>query len=500
MITLFLLHPLKQIPVQVWSFENESVIRIGRSSDNHVILYSAVVSRHHVELRRTGEKSWEIVNLGTNGTYLDGKRVNQIPVVDGVIIRLARSGPNLQIRLGSEALQEYDALSTRTYSQQSENAQPGNDLGEPHATLDPNQSPISSNEKDTSGRPSINRLPEQAIAPHNEATSRVSSSPLPQGLSIRHRFMPPSSLQPGNFASTAAATKITRTLANSRMLSPDQCPHERRGALFCEDCGQPLHVLKTVGDYQLVQVLGQGAVGITYLAWCRGQTLVLKTLRDRWIGDPKAHTALEAEATLLGQINHPRIPHLIEFLVEDDVPYLVIDMVNGRSLAQWVETNGAAPINQAAEWMRELCKILSYLHTFDPPILHRGIHPSSIICQDRFYAGKISLVDFGAIKPLLLGSGIPPDRTAYLAPEQFSLDATPAADLYGIAPLMAFLITRQDPVSFYRPVGDVWRFVGEAVPDIPAALAQMFTRLTAPNPGDRYQDALDLEADLQAFC
>lgn len=289
MITLFLLHPLKQIPVQVWSFENESVIRIGRSSDNHVILYSAVVSRHHVELSRTGEKSWEIVNLGTNGTYLDGKRVNQIPVVDGVIIRLARSGPNLQIRLGSEALQEYDALSTRTYSQQSENAQPGNNLGEPHATLDPNQSPISSNEKDTSDRPSINRLPEQAIAPHNEATSRVSSSPLPQGLSIRHRFMPPSSLQPGNFASTAAAAKIARTLANSRMLSPDQCPHERRGALFCEACGQPLHVLKTVGDYQLVQVLGQGAVGITYLAWCRGQTLVLKTLRDRWIGDPKAH-------------------------------------------------------------------------------------------------------------------------------------------------------------------------------------------------------------------
>jgi eukaryotic-like serine/threonine-protein kinase len=101
-ITLTLLHPLKQIPVQVWTFhEHESIIRIGRSTDNQVILYSAVVSRHHVELRRAGS-NWEVVNLGTNGTYLDGKRITQVPIINGAVIRLARSGPNIQIRMGSE--------------------------------------------------------------------------------------------------------------------------------------------------------------------------------------------------------------------------------------------------------------------------------------------------------------------------------------------------------------------------------------------------------------
>jgi eukaryotic-like serine/threonine-protein kinase len=104
-ITLSLLHPIKNIPVQVWTFENESTVRIGRSTDNQVILYSAVVSRHHVELRRVGN-SWEIVNLGTNGTYLDGKRITQGIATDGAIIRLARSGPNIQIRIGAEALHE----------------------------------------------------------------------------------------------------------------------------------------------------------------------------------------------------------------------------------------------------------------------------------------------------------------------------------------------------------------------------------------------------------
>jgi pSer/pThr/pTyr-binding forkhead associated (FHA) protein len=97
-ITLTLLHPLQSIPVQSWPFETESLIRIGRSTDNEVILYSAVVSRHHVELRRKGP-DWEIVSLGANGTYIDGKRITQMPVVNGMIIRLASSGPQIQIHI-----------------------------------------------------------------------------------------------------------------------------------------------------------------------------------------------------------------------------------------------------------------------------------------------------------------------------------------------------------------------------------------------------------------
>jgi len=104
-ITLTLLHPIKQIPIQVWTFSSESVIRIGRSTDNQVVLYSAVVSRHHVELRHV-DTHWQVVNLGTNGTYLDGKRISQETITDGAIIRLARSGPKIQIRMGEAALKD----------------------------------------------------------------------------------------------------------------------------------------------------------------------------------------------------------------------------------------------------------------------------------------------------------------------------------------------------------------------------------------------------------
>lgn len=99
MIKLTLLHPLQSIPVRSWIFEDEQVVRIGRSTENQVVLFSAVVSRRHIELRRSGI-TWELINLGTNGTYLDGKPIAKVPVVDGLIVHLARSGPKIQINVG----------------------------------------------------------------------------------------------------------------------------------------------------------------------------------------------------------------------------------------------------------------------------------------------------------------------------------------------------------------------------------------------------------------
>jgi FHA domain len=127
-ITLTLLHPLKNIPVQSWTFEHETLIRVGRSTDNQVVLYSAVVSRNHVEIRLNGIH-WEVVNLGANGTYVDGKRINQVPLTDGMVIRLARSGPNIQIHVGSESMKNVLALLAEdTVAQKNANANQPTDL------------------------------------------------------------------------------------------------------------------------------------------------------------------------------------------------------------------------------------------------------------------------------------------------------------------------------------------------------------------------------------
>ncbi|MGB3404162.1 MAG: FHA domain-containing protein [Microcoleaceae cyanobacterium] len=97
-IKLTLLHPFQSIPVRSWTFQQEPIIRIGRSMKNHVVLYSAVVSRHHVEIRHF-TCGWKVFNLGTNGTYIEGVPVSESWVENGQIIHLAISGPKIQLSI-----------------------------------------------------------------------------------------------------------------------------------------------------------------------------------------------------------------------------------------------------------------------------------------------------------------------------------------------------------------------------------------------------------------
>lgn len=120
MITLTLLHPGKNVPLQNWTFDSASVIRIGRSMDNDVVLYSAVVSRRHLEIRRNGLR-WEVVSLGANGTYLNGKPITTVQAEDGMIIRLASSGPQIRIQISADKI-ESKLKAERSQQMQSQEA------------------------------------------------------------------------------------------------------------------------------------------------------------------------------------------------------------------------------------------------------------------------------------------------------------------------------------------------------------------------------------------
>ncbi len=102
MVTLTLLHPQASIPLQKWDFTHKSTIRIGRSPDNDIILDDPLVSRHHLELRESHSPSgslWQLVNQGTNGTFLNGVLVSRSLVSDDALIQLAREGPLLKFQI-----------------------------------------------------------------------------------------------------------------------------------------------------------------------------------------------------------------------------------------------------------------------------------------------------------------------------------------------------------------------------------------------------------------
>ena len=106
MVTLTLLDPKASIPLKQWNFQSQSIIRIGRSPDNDIILDDPLVSRHHLELKQTPSQSgslWQLVNQGTNGTFLNGVLVSRGLVPDEALIRLAREGPLLKFQVQRSA-------------------------------------------------------------------------------------------------------------------------------------------------------------------------------------------------------------------------------------------------------------------------------------------------------------------------------------------------------------------------------------------------------------
>ncbi len=107
MVTLILLNSQGQTPVQQWNFQSQNTIRIGRAPDNDVVINDTLVSRYHLELTRVGNLEtsggasvhWQLVNKGTNGTFVNGILVTQALVSHNDIIQLARAGPMLKVQL-----------------------------------------------------------------------------------------------------------------------------------------------------------------------------------------------------------------------------------------------------------------------------------------------------------------------------------------------------------------------------------------------------------------
>jgi serine/threonine-protein kinase len=102
-VIITLLEPQEKTPLKQWRFENSSVIRIGRSADNHVVLTDTLVSRHHLELKEVNSaynsSSWQVVSKGTNGTFLNGILITHSPLPDNSLLQLAQGGPLLRFEV-----------------------------------------------------------------------------------------------------------------------------------------------------------------------------------------------------------------------------------------------------------------------------------------------------------------------------------------------------------------------------------------------------------------
>lgn len=202
------------------------------------------------------------------------------------------------------------------------------------------------------------------------------------------------------------------------------------------------------GRLQVVQPLTAGGWSAIYLCqWKEQSSCILKeavvppAAKDELRA--KAFQHFEREAVLLAGLHHPQIAKVIDYFIENDRQYMVLERISGANLRAYIRDRGAVSEKQALKWAAELVKIVSYLHKQEPPIVHRDLTPENLILDMK---GSLVLIDFGSANEFVgTVTGTLVGKPSYIAPEQFSGHAKPQSDLYSIGAILSFILTGTDP-------------------------------------------------------
>ncbi len=154
---------------------------------------------------------------------------------------------------------------------------------------------------------------------------------------------------------------------------------------------------------------------------------------------------LQREYELLGKIDHPSIAKVLEVFQREESTYLLLEHVYGTDLRTLVSSQGGHPEAEIYDWAIQICDIMTYLHSQDPPILHRDLTPDNLVLTEE---GKIRVIDFGAAQRFVEGiTGTIIGKQCYVPPEQLQGHASVRSDIYSFAGVLQFLLTGEDPVA-----------------------------------------------------
>ena len=249
-------------------------------------------------------------------------------------------------------------------------------------------------------------------------------------------------------------------------------------------------MLREIGPYQLLRLLGEGGNARTYLARDQrsGQLRAIKELKLVKQRHTKQIELFERECATLKTINHAQVPEFTETIVdrrEETIAfYLVQEFIEGPSLQQLLEVRGTIPIPEVV-WLMKSCLVpLGYLHGRNPPLYHRDIKPSNLVLRPN---GDCVLIDFGAVREAVLdpraGGSSVVGTFGYMAPEQFQARAYATTDLYALGATALHLITGIEPARF-----EIRRLKPDVFPHLThdPAIAAILDLLLEPAMEDRY--------------
>ena len=205
--------------------------------------------------------------------------------------------------------------------------------------------------------------------------------------------------------------------------------------------------------YNIVSQIGTGGFGAVYQAkdtLFSHRLVAIKEMNQDGLSPQElaeASAAFEHEALLLTDLIHPNLPRIHDHFTENGRSYVVMDFIAGDTLEDYVdEFVRRFSVEAALEIGLQLCTVLDYLHTRQPPLIFRDIKPANIMRTADYH---VYLIDFGIARHFKSGKAkdtIPLGSKGYAAPEQYGkAQTTPQSDIYGLGATLHQLLTGDDP-------------------------------------------------------
>ncbi|HJD40028.1 MAG TPA: serine/threonine protein kinase [Candidatus Blautia stercoripullorum] len=224
----------------------------------------------------------------------------------------------------------------------------------------------------------------------------------------------------------------------------------------------------------------------------------VKAMRKQGICDfEMVKQSLLAEASILKKLKHPGLPEITEVIDRENAVLIIMDYVEGWSLDRIVKEQGPQREENAVDWAKQLCDVLSYLHTRNPPVIYRDMKPSNII---RRGDGRIVLIDFGTAREFKGGQGkdtLCLGTRGYAAPEQYGGrgETDERTDIYGLGATLYFILTGHDPGTAPYEICPIRRWD----PRLSPGLERIIQKCTRKNPEERYPSCKELLYDLEHY-
>lgn len=254
------------------------------------------------------------------------------------------------------------------------------------------------------------------------------------------------------------------------------------------------------GKYRILRVVGKGGMSVVYQAVNEKANKIwaIKEVRKDGVQNYEVvKQNLIVETELLKRFNHPNLPSIIDVIDGDGSFLIVMDYIEGNSLSNALETSGAQSQEDVVEWSKQLCDVLGYLHSRQPPIIYRDMKPSNVMLKPD---GNVSLIDFGTAREFKSSSV--EDTTClgtqgYAAPEQYGGHGQTDArtDIYCLGATMYHLLTGHNPSM---PPYEMYP-IRQWNPMLSSGLEQIILKCTQKNPNDRYQSCAELLYDLDRY-